>query len=651
MASDAPHPKPRLPRGRSALDANDRGRAHRGRLQDALVELVAEHGFESTRVRDICARAHVSPGDLYAQYPRKQDLLLSTCDAIVTDACASVDAARRERRQPPADVESAVADVLVPIARTIAARPAHASLVLVEVFSAGAVGPPYRRGLVARLTEALTEALAAVPGPGRLSEPSIAVVAAGAIQVFERRVRAGRARSLPTAAIELGGWAARYRTAAPLPLPRPRPGPPTAPAPDRSQRLPRNTQRLPRQFVVPHQRERILRAVVELAAREGYAAISIPAIAAEAQVSIRTFYQHFSSKHEAFTAIYDQAFGRLFSETWSAATGQAGWPDAVRAGMHAWATYIAAEPALARFGFSDVLTAGREAVEKVDDAYYAFADLFGRGRPGDLELSDVVAYAIAGGIGGIVGHWIAAGHADEVQQLAPHLVYAVLAPATGDAEALEVSGLSPLPAVIPAPPATDDGQRIASAFAELAAAHGYPTATLADAARRAGVDPSLAGEYFDDEADCTRQTLDAWSDRTFTAMAASFASAPRDGALAVHRAIGAMLAQMAAEPAMLLLAIGAIEQLGPQVVARRSRYADVFFDAITPLADPGDPPSAADRRVSATLVYAVLRRYAAEARIAELPDALPEISYLCVSPYFGAQRAADVAQLPFATTG
>lgn len=647
MASDAQHPKPRLPRGRSALDPDDRGRAHRLRLQDALVELVAEQGFADTRIRDICARAHVAPGDLYSQYPRKQELLLSTCDAIVDDACVAVRAALRGDREPAPDLERAVAEVLLPLGRAVAARPAQASLVLVDVFSGGAIGPPYRRGLVARLQTLLAEALADVPGPGRLSEASLTVVAAGTIQVFERRVRAGRARSLPGLAPELAAWAAGYRTAAPLPLPRPGPAR-TTPSVDRSQRLPRNTQRLPRQFVVPHQRDRILRAVVELAARDGYASISIPAIAGEAQISIRTFYQHFSSKHEAFTAVYDQAFGRLFAKTWSAASGQTSWPDAVREGVRAWASYIAEEPRLARFGFSDVLTAGPKAVEKVDDAFYAFADLFGRGRPGDLGTSDLVAYAIAGGIGGLVGAWIADGQAAEARQLVPHLIYAVLAPATGDAEALHLSGLTPVPAVLPVPAPTDDGQRIAVAFAALVADEGYRAATLEEAARRADVDPSLVGEFFEDAADCTLQTLDSWTDRTFTAMAAAFASAPRDGALAVHRALGAMLAQMAVEPTMLQLAIEAIEQLGPQVLSRRARYATVFFDAVTPTLGPDDPSPDGSRLTAETLVYGVLRRYAAEGRIAELPDALPEISYLCVAPFFGPQRAANVSQLPFA---
>jgi AcrR family transcriptional regulator len=438
MAPDPSPSNPRLPRGRSALTPDDRGRAHRQRLQEATVEVVTESGFADTRIRDICARAHVASRDLYAQYENKQELLLSTCDAIVDDACATVRGALRDAREPPADVEAAVAGVLVPLARRLAARPAHSTLILVDVFSAGAEGPPYRRALVSRLRSVLTEQLASVPDERRLSEPSVAVVAAGTLQAFENRVRSGRARSLPGVAAELAGWAAGYRTATPLPLPRPpRPSEPAPRAP-----LPRNTQRLPRQFVVPHQRDRILRAVFELTAREGYAGTTIPAIAAEAQISMRTFYQHFPSKHAAFTAAYDHAFGRLFTLTWEATSAHDDWAEAIRAGLGAWARFVEHETDLARFGSNDALTAGREAVEKIDDAYSSFAALFARGRPGDHSPSEIVAYATAGGIGGLVGCWIADGHAAAIDQLLPHLLYAALAPATGDEEALALSGLA-----------------------------------------------------------------------------------------------------------------------------------------------------------------------------------------------------------------
>ena len=199
-----------------------------------------------------------------------------------------------------------------------------------------------------------------------------------------------------------------------------------------------------------------------------------------------------------------------------------------------------------------------------------------------------------------------------MQQLAPHLTYAVLAPAIGDAEALHVSGLAPVPVIVPVPEPVNDGQRVAAAFAALVAEQGYAATTLKQAARRAKVDAAVVGEYFDEPADCALQALDAWTDRTFAAMAAAFASAPRDGALALHRALGAMLAQMAAEPDMLHLAVEAFEHLGPRALARRARYASVFFDAISPTVAPEDPIPAEPRVVTEMLaegVFGVLRTY------------------------------------------
>lgn len=435
MPDEPQSPGGRLPRGRSALAADDRGRAHRERLEEALVTTVAAKGFPDARVRDVCATARVAPRDLYAHFADKQELLLSTCDRIAEDAFAAIPEASAADT-----LQEAVAGVLTPVARSLAARPAHADLVLIDVFSAGAVGPAYRAQLVRRLQGRLGDAVAHRPGGVALSEVALAVAAAGTLQAFERRLLAGRAGTLPKVAAELAGWAATYATTAPRTLPRPErcsapPGPPPA-----AQPLPRNTQRLPRQFVRPHQRERILRAIFTLTSREGYGGTTIPAIAREAQVSLRTFYEHFASKEEAYTAAYDLAYGRLFSASWDAVAPQSTWVGRVRAGLGAWATFVRDETPLARFGASDVLTAGRAAAAKTDDAYASFADLFARDRA-DGGPSRIVAYATAGGIGGLVGRWIMDGHAPEVQRLLPHLIYAALAPAVGDEEAIALSGL------------------------------------------------------------------------------------------------------------------------------------------------------------------------------------------------------------------
>ena len=312
--------------------------------------------------------------------------------------------------------------------------------------------------------------------------------------------------------------------------------------------------------------------------------------------------------------------------------------------------FVASEPELARFGFCDVLTGGRAAVAKVDEAYRAFAYLLERG---DDDRPEVVSHAIAGGIGAMVAAWVADGRVRELPRLTPHLVYAALAPFVGDVEALQASGLAPVggPA-LPVPEPTDDRGRMLAAFAEVVRERGYERAELADAAARAGVDAGIAQEFFEDEADCALQAIDGWSDRTFAAMSAAFAGAAGDGPLALHRALGAMLEQMASEPAMLHLAVGAVEHLGSRAVTRRTRYVSVFFDFLTPAAEatgvaPVEPQAVSEMIASG--IFEVLRTHVIENRIGELPAALPQISYLAAAPFFGAQKAARVSQLPLAS--
>ena len=69
--------RPGRPPGRTA-----RGMASRQTLYLAAVGLIAERGYEAATLRDIAARAGVSPGLLYKYFPGKQAVVLALYDEL-----------------------------------------------------------------------------------------------------------------------------------------------------------------------------------------------------------------------------------------------------------------------------------------------------------------------------------------------------------------------------------------------------------------------------------------------------------------------------------------------------------------------------------------------------------------------------------------
>jgi AcrR family transcriptional regulator len=78
------------PPGRTA-----EGEATRERLYAAAIELIGERGYEAATLRDVAARAGVSPGLLYRYFPSKRAVVLALYDAL------SDSFARQAAEMPP----------------------------------------------------------------------------------------------------------------------------------------------------------------------------------------------------------------------------------------------------------------------------------------------------------------------------------------------------------------------------------------------------------------------------------------------------------------------------------------------------------------------------------------------------------------------
>lgn len=68
--------------------------AARARLGEAMVDLVAEHGYEAVSVRAICERAGVGRAEFERRFADKEDCFLTLHDEIGAQLCARLQSAR-----------------------------------------------------------------------------------------------------------------------------------------------------------------------------------------------------------------------------------------------------------------------------------------------------------------------------------------------------------------------------------------------------------------------------------------------------------------------------------------------------------------------------------------------------------------------------
>ena len=159
----------------------------RRRMIDAMAELCAEQGYEATKIADVVRRAHVARKTLYDNFSGKEELFLAAfdsavadADAVVTEACESIDADWEERAEA----------VLRALLEFVAGHPAEARLCLVEAPAASAISAARYDAAVESYIGRLREATP--PGSSRPATLEEALIG-GTLWIVQRQVRHGGA--------------------------------------------------------------------------------------------------------------------------------------------------------------------------------------------------------------------------------------------------------------------------------------------------------------------------------------------------------------------------------------------------------------------------------------------------------------------------
>lgn len=195
---------------------------------------------------------------------------------------------------------------------------------------------------------------------------------------------------------------------------------------------------LPREFIASHKRRRIMDAIAELTAEQGYEATKIGDIVRRAGVARKTLYDNFEGKEEVFLDTFDTAMNEVIEriEADCAEVG-GGWEERVQAGLAAFLRFVAENPALARMCMIEALSATPTATERYEEAMQRFVDLVKRTVPQDERLPETIEETLVGGVAWIVYQQIRRDEAPRAEDLLPELSEFMLAPFHGVSEATE----------------------------------------------------------------------------------------------------------------------------------------------------------------------------------------------------------------------
>jgi AcrR family transcriptional regulator len=211
---------------------------------------------------------------------------------------------------------------------------------------------------------------------------------------------------------------------------------------------PPGRQLISREFVLHHQRTRLVHALAEEVVDKGYRDVTVASIVKRAGVARNTFYDSFANKEECFLAASDlageEAMRRIADAVRAAPPG---WPERIRAGIAALLSFAASESALARVFVVESLSAGPAAAERYERTVRAVVPFFRLGRRsakhGD-SLPPTLEETIVGGIFWVVYQRIVTGRPEELEGLLPEVVEFTLTPYLGVDEARRIA--APVPA-------------------------------------------------------------------------------------------------------------------------------------------------------------------------------------------------------------
>jgi TetR/AcrR family transcriptional regulator len=422
----------RLPHGPHRLGAEEVVRNQRNRMHGAMIEAVAESGYEQTSVKQVVGLAGVSRRSFYEQFANKQECFLATFDVIAARGAGRVSAAYRAA---DGDVPTRLHAAFGELTQAISTNWKSANLAILEAPKVGAPALLRLRRASATFEQMLAGCFEHTSKSGPLPGPVIRGIAGGLHAAMSRCVREGSAETAPQLADEMLRWTLLFQTPAAKRL--------AERLAERAQRALAQGRKAPaRETQSPlracgDERERLLEQALHLAVIEGYRELSAPQIADAANVPVDAFFGMFASKEECFLAALDMLGDQLIALASDPDLRSAEWPDAVRRTIRELMRYLADRPIYARTIAEGAFAAGPEAIERNLALAYDIATRLTEGAP-EQARSPLAVQGVAGALSHTVRCHVASGQIQLLSVLSDYLTYIVLTPFIGSEQAAEL---------------------------------------------------------------------------------------------------------------------------------------------------------------------------------------------------------------------
>ncbi len=198
--------------------------------------------------------------------------------------------------------------------------------------------------------------------------------------------------------------------------------------------LPAGRHGFSRAQVAHNQRERLIAGLATAVADHGYAAVTITHVTKQARVSRRVFYANFESKEECFLAAFDVVVGHIRELAGEAVAGIDDWPRRAIVASRAVLLFFAEEPDLARLCLVESQAAGPAVAARFHETVHEVVPYLEQGRAerrGERELPPTTEESTIGALVMLTSRKVAAGEAEQLEDLLPDFAEFILAPYLG----------------------------------------------------------------------------------------------------------------------------------------------------------------------------------------------------------------------------